>query len=155
MAINRWKPFQDIRRWEPFPEVENLRREMDRMFDRFMGGLDEGRSELAFIPSAEMDETSEEIHLKLEVPGLEAEDLDVSVTDDAVSIKGERQSETKTEEKGMVTSEFHYGKFERVIPLPAHVQNDRVTAEYKNGILNLTLPKAEEEKERVVKVSVV
>lgn len=154
MPITRWRPFRDIERWEPFPEVENLRREMDRMFDRFVGGLDGGRSRLAFVPSAEMDETGEEIHLKLEIPGLEAKDLDINVTEDAVSIKGERQSETKTEEEGMMRSEFRYGKFERVIPLPAHVQNDRVTAEYKNGILNLTLPKAEGEKERAVKVSV-
>jgi len=154
MAITRWRPFREIERWEPFPEMEDLRREMDRMFDRFMTSFDGGRSGLAFVPSAEMDETDEEIHLRLEVPGLEAKDLDISVTEDSVSIKGERQSETKTEEEGMMRSEFHYGKFERVIPLPAHIQSNKVAAEYKNGILNLTLPKVEEKKERVVKVNV-
>ncbi len=100
-----------------------------------------------------MQETEDAIHLKLELPGIEAKDLDVQVTENAVSIKGERKSETKTEEKGMTRSEFHYGKFQRVIPLPTRIQNTNVTAEYKDGILNLTLPKSEEEKNKVVKVN--
>ena len=154
MAITRWKPFRDIERWEPFREMESLRQEMDRLFDRFALGFDGGREGLAFAPAAEMDETDSEIHLRLEIPGLEAKDLSVEVTEDSVSIAGERKSETKMEEKGMMRSEFHYGKFERRIPLPAHVQNDKVKAEYKNGILNLTLPKSEEEKRKVVKINV-
>jgi len=60
---------------------------------------------------------------------------------------------TKTEENGVTKSEFHYGKFQRVIPLPSKIQNTNVTAEYKHGILNLTLPKPEEKKNRVVKVN--
>jgi HSP20 family protein len=74
------------------------------------------------------------------------------VTAEAVAISGERKSETKTEENGMTRSEFRYGKFRRVIPLPTRIQNTNVVAEYKDGILNLTLPKAEEEKNKVVKV---
>ncbi len=100
-----------------------------------------------------MEETQEAIHLKLEVPGIEAKDLDISVTQNAVSISGEHKEETKTEENGVTKSEFHYGKFQRVIPLPARIQNTKVKAEYKDGILNLTLPKAEEEKNKVVKVN--
>ncbi len=68
-------------------------------------------------------------------------------------IAGERKSETKTEENGRTQTEFRYGKFSRVIPLPVKIQNTNVTAEYKDGILNLTLPKAEEEKNKVVKVN--
>lgn len=70
-----------------------------------------------------------------------------------VSITGERRSETKTEEKGMTRTEFRYGRFQQVLPLPTRVQNNNVQAEYKNGILRLTLPKAEEEKNKVVKVN--
>jgi HSP20 family protein len=100
-----------------------------------------------------MEETQEAIHLKLEVPGIEAKDLDVQVTQNAVSISVERKEETKTEENGVTKSEFHYGKFQRVIPLPARIQNTQVQAEYKDGILSLTLPKSEEEKNKVVKVN--
>jgi HSP20 family protein len=76
------------------------------------------------------------------------------VMDDAVKIKGERKSESKTEEKGMVRSEFRYGSFERIVPLPIHVQSKKANAEYKNGILSLNLPKSEEEKKKVVKINV-
>nr|WP_245562124.1 Hsp20/alpha crystallin family protein [Stanieria cyanosphaera] len=110
-------------------------------------------SNLAKFPAAELTDTEDAIHLKLEVPGMSAKDLDIQVTVDHVSISGERKSETKSEENGKVHSEFRYGKFSRVIPLPARIQNSNVTAEYKNGILNLTLPKAEEEKNKVVKVN--
>lgn len=100
-----------------------------------------------------MKDTPDAIYLKLEVPGMEAKDLDVQVTQNAVSISGERKSETKTEENGVTRSEFYYGKFQRVIPLPARIQNTNVTAEYKDGILNLILPKSEGEKNLVVKVN--
>ncbi|MBN3892634.1 MULTISPECIES: Hsp20/alpha crystallin family protein [unclassified Nostoc] len=109
--------------------------------------------DLSNVPAAEIQETEDAIHLKLELPGLEAKDLDVEVTENAVHISGERKSETKTEEKGVTRSEFNYGKFKRVIPLSVRVQNTKVTADYKNGILNLILPKTEQEKNKVVKVN--
>jgi HSP20 family protein len=158
MAITRWEPFRGLERWEPFREVEGLKHEMDRLLERL--GRSEGErlmangERLMFIPSAEMKETPEEIHLKLEIPGLEAKDLDIEVTEQSVSISGERKSEIKTEEQGMVRSEFRYGKFQRIIPLPTRIKNDVVNAAYKDGILTLTLPKAEEEKHKAVKVSV-
>jgi HSP20 family protein len=151
MKLARRDPFRGIERWEPFREMESLQRRMNHLFEQMMPWEDAG---LTFMPSVEMDETTNEIHLKLEVPGLEAKDLDIEVSENSVSITGERKEETKTQEKGMVRSEFHYGKFERVIPLSTRVQNDQVKAEYKNGILTLTLPKTEEEKHKVVKVEV-
>ena len=153
MAITRWQPLKEMEHWEPFREMESLRQEMNHLFERFIPHGN-GDSEHALMPSAEMEETADAILLKLEIPGLEAKDLDVQVTEDSVTIRGERKSESRTEEKGMIRSEFHYGKFERMISLPAHVQNDQVKAEYKSGILNLTLPKVESEKKVAVKVNV-
>lgn len=141
-------------RWEPLREMDSLQREMNRLFDSLTPTVDRTSHSVAFVPAAEMHETPDAIHLKLEVPGMEAEDLDVQVTAEAVAISGERRSETKTEEKGMTRSEFRYGSFRRVIPLPTRIQNDNVEAEYKNGVLNLNLPKAEAEKNRVVKVQI-
>lgn len=137
-------------RWEPFREVEALQREMNRLFD----SLSNGESPSTFFPAAEIHETPEAIQLRLEVPGMEAKDIDLEVSAEAVSISGDRKSETTTEEKGFSRTEFRYGSFRRVIPLPARIQNTNVTAEYKDGILNLTLPKAEEEKHKVVKVNI-
>ncbi len=143
-------------RWEPFREVESLQKEMNRLFDRLVP-TDVGDGEkmgLSFIPAAEITETPEAVQLKLEIPGMEAKDLNVEVTADSLTINGERKSEIKTEEEGFTRTEFRYGKFHRVIPLPVQVDNTNVAAEYKDGILNLTLPKAEEEKNKVVKVSI-
>ncbi len=154
MAIVRRDPFREIEHWEPFSEMESLHRRMNSLFERLMPGGDRFFG-LDFMPAAEMDETEDEIHLKLEVPGMEAKDLDIQVSETSIDIRGERKSESKTEARGMVSSEFSYGKFERVIPLPAHIQNDKVKAEYNNGILTLTLPKTEAEKHKTVKVEVV
>lgn len=140
-------------RWQPFQEMDALQREMNRLFDDFL--VPSGRRELGttFVPAAELKETDTALHLKLEIPGLEAKDLNVEVMADSVSISGERQSETRTEEKGIFRSEFRYGKFQRVIPLHTQIDNQNVQAEYKDGILSLTLPKKEDESRKVVKVN--
>ncbi len=143
-----------LARWQPFREIESLHSTLNRLFnsptptsqDGFNGGI-------AFMPAVELNETPDAIHLKLEVPGLEAKDLDVQVTKEAVFIQGDRKSESKTEENGVTRSEFRYGSFRRVIPLPARVQNEKVETEFNNGVLTLNLPKTEEEKNRVVKVN--
>ena len=136
--------------WEPFREVDTLQRQMNHLYDSLTTTSEDVGS--AFVPAAELQETPEALHLKLEVPGMNREDIDVQVTADSIAISGERKLERHTEEKGVTRSEFRYGKFRRVIPLPIRVQNTNVHGEYKDGILSLTLPKAEEEKNRVVKV---
>lgn len=154
MALTHWRPFRGLRRWEPFGEVNTLRKEMDSLFENFLSGFGRDMDGLTFIPSAEMDETDTEFHLKLEIPGMSADDLEIEVTDDAVAITGERKSEVKSEEGDRLRSEFYYGKFERYLPLPGQIQRDHVMAEYKDGILSLTLPKSEEQREKSVKIKV-
>ncbi|BAZ48548.1 heat shock protein Hsp20 [Nostoc sp. NIES-4103] len=142
-----------IVRWNPWREIDTLQRQINNLFEDTRVPSTLLERGLIKVPAAEIKETEDAIHLKLELPGLEAKDLDVQVTENAVYVSGERKSETKTEEKGITKSEFYYGKFQRVIPLSARVQNTNVTADYKDGILNLTLPKTEQEKNKVVKVN--
>jgi len=140
-------------RYNPWQDFNTLQHQMNRLFDEALSPLTDLERGNARFPAAELHETADAIHLKLEVPGIEAKDLDVQVTENAVAISGERKSEKKTEENGRTVTEFHYGKFQRVIPLSARVENTNVTAEYKDGILNLTLPKTTQEKNKVVKVN--
>ncbi|NEO34399.1 MAG: Hsp20/alpha crystallin family protein [Symploca sp. SIO3C6] len=137
-------------RYNPWQEIDTLQRQLTRLFDESLAPTTR-RDFGSFpnVPRAELSETEAAIILKLEVPGMEAKDLEVEVTEDAVSISGERQQHNKDNTR----SEFHYGQFHRVIPLPAKIQNTNVTAEYKDGVLNLTLPKREEERNKVVKVN--
>jgi HSP20 family protein len=142
-------------RWQPFEEADYLQRSMNRLFDTLNTTNGESKNSLySFVPAAELQETPEAIHLSLEAPGMNAKDIDIQVTADTVSISGERKEETLTEDKGMTRSEFRYGRFQRVIPLPVRIENTNVQADYQDGILKLVLPKAEEEKNKIVKVNI-
>ncbi|MBW4598106.1 MAG: Hsp20/alpha crystallin family protein [Calothrix sp. FI2-JRJ7] len=134
-----------LARYNPWNEMNAMTRQLDSLFEEL-------QAPTLRSPAAELHETDEAVHLKLELPGVEAKDVDIEVTENAVKVVAERKTETKTDENGKVRSEFYYGKFQRVIPLRARIQNTAVTAEYKDGILNLTLPKSEAEKNKVVKV---
>ncbi|MEM7593935.1 MAG: Hsp20/alpha crystallin family protein [Cyanobacteria bacterium P01_A01_bin.83] len=141
-------------RYNPWQEMNSLQRQFNRLFDDVLTtASSDDFGNLSKIPAAELTDNDDALHLKLEVPGMEAKDLDIQVMADRVAISGERRSETQSESNGNTRSEFRYGKFQRVIPLPVRIQNTNVTADYKDGILNLTLPKLEEEKNKVVKVN--
>ena len=143
-------------RWQPFRELDELQQEMNRVFDNLAYSSPTRKNDdlAAFVPPAEMEETEDAIHIRLEVPGINPEDLDIQASAESISIRGERKSETKTEDKGMKRTEFRYGTFQRMIPLSTRVNHNAVNAEYKNGVLELTLPKAEEEKQKAVKVQI-
>lgn len=141
-----------LARWNPWQEIDTMQRQINSLFERSLVPTASNIRSVA-IPPAEIKDTVDAIHLKLEIPGMEAKDINVQVMENAVYISGERKTENKTEENRLTRSEFHYGKFQRLISLPARIQNTNVTAEYKDGILNLTLPKTEQEKNKVVKVN--
>jgi HSP20 family protein len=142
-------------RWEPMREIDAVRREMDRLLGDFMSTADRDYFDRSsFIPAVELAETDDAVILKLEIPGIAAEDLDIQATSESVTIQGERKLEKTVEGENYNRSEFRYGKFRRVVPLPVRVQNTASQASYRDGLLSLTLPKAEEEKNKVVKVSI-
>lgn len=138
-------------RWQPFQEIETLRRQMDQMFEEMAGVNRE--AQINWKPAVELKDTEENVILRAEIPGVEGKDLDIRVTREAVAIAGEHRYENKASERGFFRTEFRYGKFQRVIPLPVAVQNDQVQAEFKDGILTLTLPKVTEARRKVVKVN--
>ncbi len=142
-----------VRYWQPLREFETLRQQMDRVFDELTQAT--SGETTAWAPAIELKENGDALVLRAQLPGIEAKDLDVQVTREAVAISGEYRSEAKESGKGFLRSEFRYGKFNRVIPLPVAVENDQVTADFKDGILSLTLPKVKEARNRVVKLNLV
>lgn len=147
-----------LMRWEPFREVEMLRRQMNQLFydlaEANRGDSDISQStQTAWVPAVELHDSGSELLLRAEIPGVEGKDLDIQVTQDAVSIAGEHRYEKKSESNGNIRSEFRYGSFQRVIPLPTKVQNQQVKADLKDGIITLTLPKLQEEQHKVFKVN--
>ena len=138
--------------FSPFTEMETIRRQFDRMLDEFnnVNVLNDNKT---WKPSVELINTKESLILKASLPGIDAKNLDISVTRESVKIAGEKQYEKTSDDDGYFHSEFRYGKFERTIGLPIPIQNGKVKADYKDGILTLNLPKIEEEVNRVVKVN--
>lgn len=145
MVLVRWN--------DPFREIETMRRQMDRIFEAMIRREEDApvNQGVDWVPAVELKDTPDALILKAEIPGVEKENLDVSVTRSAVQITGEHRFEKREEEKGTVRTELRYGRFQRVIPLPVPVAHDQTQAEYRNGILTLTLPKAEEVKTQVFK----
>ncbi|MBO3460755.1 Hsp20/alpha crystallin family protein [Aetokthonos hydrillicola Thurmond2011] len=143
--------------WQPLRELDQMRQQMNRLFDelihtRHSESLFSKKENVTWMPAIELEETDANIIFKAEVPGVSAKNLDVQVSQNAVSIAGEHEEEKRTEDKGFVRSEFRYGKFQRIVPLPVSVKQDQVEAEFKNGLLTLTLPKIQEANSNVVKV---
>jgi HSP20 family protein len=140
-------------RLQPLRNISSLQREMDRLLDNLVAHREELIS-TGFTPAAEIDSDEENFYLQLEVPGLAPEEIDVQVNAYSVVIEGERHKQQNVEAQILNQSEFRYGKFNRTINLPEKIQIDRVEAKYEHGILKLTLPKAEDEKNKTVKVLV-
>jgi len=151
-------------RWQPWREMETLRKQMDRLFDEWLTSdswmdrdsnlsLLPKRENALWAPAIEMHETDDEVVLRAQLPGVKPEDLDIQVTEDAVSIAGEHREEARSEEKGIVRSEFRYGHFQRIVPLPISIRNHEVKSEFKDGVLTLMLPKAQDSSSRVVRVN--
>jgi HSP20 family protein len=139
-----------IMNWQRQRDIQAMRRAMDSMFGDMMVRQPQM---VAFRPAVELQDTDEALVLRAQIPGLDARDLDIRVTKQAVVISGEKSDNNQTEKIGYFRSEFTYGKFQRVIQLPVAVENDKVQAEYKNGILSLTLPKASAARNQIVKVN--
>ena len=113
---------------------------MNQIVPRNLNELFRGGS---FGPSVDLKETEQEIILKADIPGVNQEDLDITVDENAVILKGETKQEESREEKGYHLSERRYGSFYRTISLPAEVKSEEATARYKNGVLELRIPKVE------------
>lgn len=137
-----------IVRWNPEREIEAFRRQMNRTFYE-MAGLTNS-SEMTWKPAVELHEAEDQFVLKTQLPGIEAKELDINATREGVVIKGEYRH---SQDQGQRYSEFRYGSFQRAIKLPVAIQNDKIQAQFNNGILTLTLPKVEAAVNKVVKVN--
>ena len=153
MAMERWRPFGSVDRWEPFRNLVDIQGEVNRLFDsvagRPMAGAPAaGRS---WMPAVDMHETKDDLVLRVEVPGVREKDVAVSITGDLLTVRGERRWEDESKDQKFLHVERVYGQFERMIQLPMAVQTDKVKASYRDGVLEIKLPKAEELKPREIK----
>lgn len=138
-----WKRSVPVRRdeYEPF---SLFRQEMNRLFDNFFHGFDLELFERrlgTFSPNVDVSESDKEIKVTAELPGMDDKDIDVSLSKDSLTIKGEKKEEKEEKKKDYYRMERSYGSFSRTIPLHVEVETDKAKAEFKKGVLTVTIPK--------------
>lgn len=143
-----------IRRTSPFGELLSLRQAMDRLFeDSFVRPRSWGLAENEGTLPLDIHATQDELVITAALPGIKPEDVDVTVTGDELTIRAEGQQEERPEQEGWLYQEIRRGSLSRTVTLPGDLKTDSATARFENGMLTLTIPKAEESKPRQIKIS--
>jgi HSP20 family protein len=141
----------NLTRWEPLRDMMTLREAMDQLFDdaftrpRSAGGV-------SIMPVVDLYQTADEVVVKANLPGLKAEDVQISVTSDVLTLRGEFKQESEQKEATYHILERRAGSFERSVMLPVDVETDKSRADFKDGVLTITLPKAEAVKPKTITV---
>ncbi len=141
-----------LTKWDKLPVFSSFQDEMNRVLDNFFSR--ETSYGTDWRPVVDVAETESDIIVKAEIPGIDPNDIDISITGDILTLKGEKKEEKENTGKCYHRVESSYGSFKRVINLPASVDVDKVKAEGKNGLLEITLPKKEESKTKKINVKV-
>lgn len=148
-----------IVKWSPLKELEEMRKDMDRLFEDFFAPITKRRRWLrpevgVVVPNIEMYDRKNEIVVKAELPGVTKEDIDLTITKDSLTLKGEVKKEEEVKEEDYYACERSYGSFTRTIALPVEVDSEKAKASFKNGVLEVILPKREEAKPKEIKIEV-
>lgn len=142
-----------LRRFDPWREFFSIRDEIDRLFDRFLATPATATAEFTWSPSIDVYETDSELVVKAELPGMSSKDVDITLTDDSLTIKGEKKQSEEVKSDNYYRRESVYGAFQRTIPLPVPVKQNKVKATFKDGVLEIRLPK-EKVESRGIKIKV-
>lgn len=143
-----------IERWQPFSELMSLRQAMDRLFEdsfvrpsRMLAALGE-----VAVPALDVYQTPEAVVVKATLPGVKPEDVNIDITGETLTIRGETKAEQEVEKQNYLYQERRYGAFSRTVVLPSGLKPDKAEASMEDGVLTLTIPKAEEMKPKAIKV---
>jgi len=138
-------------RWEPFRELASLQTEMSRWMNGLLEG--NGRTTQSWVPALDVWETPTEVVYAFDLPGIPEDDISVEVKDDTLTVSAERAKTDETSENGFYRFERRYGSFARAVGLPQGVDQDHISARYENGVLEIRVPKPEEQKPRKIELA--
>jgi HSP20 family protein len=142
-------------RWDPFRDLNLLQDRMNRLFDDAGRGwrADEPAATTTWSPAVDIFETEGEIVVKAELPGMERKDITLHLENNVLSLRGERKFEKETKDENYHRIERSYGAFNRSFAIPATVDEEKIRAEYKDGVLNIVLPKKEQARPKQIKIA--
>jgi HSP20 family protein len=143
-----------ITRWDPFREVVTLQNRLNTLFGNLNNETESALTTASFVPAVDVYEDEKKVVLKLEVPGIEEKDLDVSVENNTLTVRGERKFEKEEKEENFHRIERRYGSFYRAFTLPSTVDTENIAAKYEAGVLKLELKKKPEAQPKQIKVNV-
>jgi HSP20 family protein len=146
----------NITKWDPFKDLMTLQDRMNRLFEDSLRGVRESDASLggaAWSPAVDIYETENEVVLKAELPGVEQKGIDIQVENNTLTLHGERKLERDTKQENYHRIERAYGSFYRSFTLPGTVDQEKIRADYKDGVLTILLPKREETKPKQIKVA--
>jgi HSP20 family protein len=153
-SMTRWQR-PELSTWPGFGRLTDLRHEIDRLFESPLAELARNSHLLSgWTPVLDVYEDKDNLFVKVELPGMKREEIEVSLHEGSLSISGERKSEQKHQDAEVYRAERFFGRFQRTVTLPTPVAADKVKAQYKDGILSITLPKTEEAKPKHIDVNV-
>lgn len=138
----------------PFRWIQRMHEDLDRMMSEFFGPPARAEGAERWTPAMEVEETDSEWILRFELPGVEPEDIDVSVADQVLTVRAQVEREAERRERGFYRSERHYGRYERSVTLPRGSLPEQARASYRNGLLTIHVPKSPEARERVRRIPV-
>jgi HSP20 family protein len=144
-----------IARWDPFRDLGVLQERMNRIFEDTGRGWrgDEATSTTSWSPAVDIYETESEIVVKAELPGVDKKDISLNLEKNVLTLRGERKFEKETKQENYHRIERSYGSFSRSFTIPASVDEERIRADYKDGILDIALPKKEQVKPKQIPIS--
>jgi len=142
-----------MQRWEPFKEMLSLRDAMDRLFeDSFVKPWTVTRNAGVYSVPLDIYQTDKDVIVKASIPGYKPEEVNITVSGDTLTIKGEHKEEKETKEAEYMLKERQYGVFSRTVSIPVNIQSDKAEASFDDGVLTLQLPKSEEIRPRQIKI---
>lgn len=151
-SLTRWQR-PELTSWTGFGRLTDLREEIDRLFEAPLAELNRTSQLLSgWTPAIDVHEDKDNVYVKAELPGMKREEIEVSLHEGTLSIAGERKGESKYEGAEVYRAERFVGRFQRTLTLPAPVASEKVKAQYKDGLLTITLPKTEEAKPKHIDV---
>lgn len=156
MTLQKRKPERGLTPWQPYREMEELGRRFEDFFGRpFLPAAWRHfpSEEMVWTPAIDVIEKEDKFVVKVELPGIKEEDVEVSVAGDMLTISGEKEAESEVKEKGYYYSESSYGSFSRSVTMPSTVDAGKIEANYDKGVLEITLPKTPEVKSKKIKVA--
>jgi len=153
MTLLRWQR-PEVPRWSPFRHLASLREEIDRLFDSPLTEMTQSSHQFlsGWMPAVDLYEDADNLHLKAELPGMNKEDIEISIHEGLLTLAGERKADPKYNDAEVYRSERFLGRFQRTLTLPTLVNTEKVKANYRDGLLYVVLPKAEESKPKHIEV---